>query len=91
MQGWDVESTSFGSFSFQSQSHAATTALIGSDTPRSFSRREGAIDPRLQLHLVFDITLSGNYTSTGMLVERDSERICRLIPGSRFCPRRTFA
>lgn len=84
--GWDAESTSFGSFSFQSQSHAATTARIGADTPHSCSRREGTIDPRLQLHRVIDVALSGNQASTGMLAKKDSERICRLIPDRRFCP-----
>jgi hypothetical protein len=43
-QGRDAESTNFGSLSFLSRSHAATIALIGLDTPRSFSRREGTID-----------------------------------------------
>jgi len=39
VHGWDAESANFGSFSFLSRSHAATIALIGADTPRSFSRR----------------------------------------------------
>lgn len=72
--------------SFQSQSHAATITRIGADTPRSFSRREDTIDSRLQLHRVIDVALSGNQASTGMLAEKDSERICRLIPDRRFCP-----
>jgi len=83
--------TSFGSFSFQSRSHAATIAHIGADTPRSFSRREGAIDPRLQLHLIIDVTLTSNQASTGMLAKRDSERMYRFFSDRRFYPRRTFA
>jgi hypothetical protein len=42
--------------------------------------------PWYRLHLVIDVALSGNHTSTGMLAEKDYERICRLIPGKRFCP-----
>jgi hypothetical protein len=47
--------------------------------------------PWYRLHLVIDVTLSGNHASTGMLAERDVERICRLIPDRRFHPSRTFA
>jgi len=46
-QGWDDESANFGSFSFLSRPHAAAIALIGADTPRSFSRREGTIDSKI--------------------------------------------
>jgi len=44
---------------------AATTAHIGEDTPRSFSRREGTIDTLVPVHLVVDITLSGNQPAPG--------------------------
>jgi len=66
---------------------AATTALIGADTPRSFSRREGTIDSLIPVHQeMIDVTLSGNHASTGMLAEEGSERYCRVFSGRRFCP-----
>jgi hypothetical protein len=65
---------------------AATTARIGADTPRSCSRREGTIDTLIPVHLVIDVTLSGNHANPGRLAERDSGRICRLFPGRRLCP-----
>lgn len=71
---------------------AAVIARIGADTPRSFSRREGAIVTLIPVaHGYRCYPIPGNHASTGMPAERDTERNCRLIPGGRFCPSRTFA
>jgi len=84
-QGWDVESANFGSFSFLSRSHAATIALIGADTPRSCSRREGTIESLVPVGPgIFDVALSGNHASTGMLAERNSERFLVFAHLSRY-------
>jgi len=91
VQGWDAESAIFGSFSFLSRPHAAVIALIGADTPRSFSRREGTIESSVPVGPgVFDVALSGNHASTGMLAEWNSERfsmlahLCRYLSGGAF-------
>jgi len=42
--------------------------------------------PWYRLHLVIDVTLSGNHASTGMLAEQDSEHDCRLFSGRSLRP-----
>lgn len=99
VHGWDAESANFGSFSFLSRSLAATIALIGADTPRSFSRREGTIESLVPVGPGdFDVALSGNHASTGMLAERNSgcfrmlaHPLPVLIRRGIFIPCRTFA
>jgi len=77
--------------SFLSRPRAAVIALISADTPRSFSCREGTIESSVPVGPgVFDVTLSGDHASTGMLAERNSERfsvlahLCRYLSGGAF-------
>jgi len=70
---------------------AAASTLIGADTPRSCSRREGAIDPRLQLHRAIDVTLSSNQPAPGCWPRRTPNVCAGCFPAGVSVPCRTFA